>query len=59
MNVKADSLGTIRVQVTNAWLSRPKYEQKQMKQIIGLLLKKIVAPKGWDFYIVDYMGNTL
>ena len=60
LDVKTDSNGTlVIVFASNLWLSRPKYEQKQMRQTIKLLLQQIVQPNGWGFYLVDYMGNTI
>lgn len=57
--INVNEFGRLRIVVTNAWLSYPAYEQKQMKQTIDLALKKIYSPDGWDFKIVDYMGNSI
>ena len=59
IDVKADEFGTIVLVVSNSWLERPKYEQKQMKQTIELALKKIARPDGWPFYLTDFMGNRI
>ncbi len=59
IDVKIDDVGNIVVVVSNSWLEKPKFEQKQMKQIIERSIQKIARPDGWPFYIVDYLGNRI
>lgn len=58
-DVKPNGYRRISVVVTNEWFKFPQQEQKQMKQTIGLLLKKIRPPDGYPFDLMDFMGNKL
>lgn len=59
IDVEANDMGHIVVIVSNTWLARPRYEKKQMKQIIEMSLKSIAPPEGLPFHMTDYLGNRI
>ena len=59
ITVRPISRRRLGVVVTNYWLGLPDYEKKQLKQIIGMALKKIYPPDGYPFSILDYLGNRI
>lgn len=56
-DIRVDEHSMIVIEVSNVWLALPKYEQKQRRQIIEDLLTRISKPNGWNYYLVDFMGN--
>lgn len=49
----------ILIQVSNAWLSWPEYQQKQIKKTIKLLIEQLTNGTGHPFQIIDYLGTPV
>ena len=59
ITVEVYSPKTIAFVVTNTWLEKPRYEQKQLRQVFDQLLKKMYPPDGYDFVILDFLKNKI
>lgn len=59
IKVEPNGYRRVGIFVTNTWLARPEYEQKQMKKIIEMSLKNIRPPEGYPFTILDYLGSEI
>lgn len=58
-DIDVDTSGVILLTVSNAWFSLSKGEQRQYRQIFDIKLKQLSPPSGWNFAVVDMLGNKL